>query len=303
MKEFIETTTKSILNKYKEVDSWFQCRYSFNPYRGCQHGCSYCDGRSKKYWPKGGNETFDSKIEIKINAAELLAKKLPTIKEKEVICVGGGVTDVYQPAEHKYGITRKCLQVILNKGFPCHILTKSDLVLRDLDLLKKLSAKNFCAVTFSFSTTDDKLSNVLEHGATRPSRRLAAMNELNKQGIITGACLMPVVPFITDSDELLDKSILDLSNNGANYVMHSPMTLCDDQEKFFMEFLAENFSENLQDLKEKYKYLYRYGYSPDKDYTKRLGERVRALLRNHGMREKMPKFRPKTQDEMQMSLV
>lgn len=303
MREFIEITPKSILNKYEKVDSWFQCRYSMNVYRGCQHGCHYCDGRSKKYWPKGGNENFDSRIEIKVNAPELLAKKLQAIKEKEVICVGGGVTDVYQPIEAKYELTRKCLQIILNNGFPAHILSKSDLVLRDIDLIKKIAAKNYCAVTFSFSTTDDKMAKILENSAPYPSRRLAAMNLLNKEGIMTGACLMPVVPFITDSDEMIEKSVSDISNSGGLYIMHSAMTLCDDQEEHFMNFLKENWPENFAELKEQYKYLYRFGYVPDKDYTKRLGERVHSILRNHGMKPKMPKFKAKSQQETQTSLV
>ena len=114
---------------------------------------------------------------------------------------------------------------------------------------------------------------------------------------------MPIIPFITDSDEMLDAAVGELSNNGASYIMHSPMTLRDDQEKYFMDFLSQAFPEKFEELKEKYKYLYRYGYAPDKDYTKRLGERVRALLRKYNVREKMPKFRAKAKDEMQTSLV
>lgn len=313
MLEIIETNPKTILNRYEVVDSWFQCRYSMNIYRGCQHGCAYCDGRSGKYWPKGGNELFDKRVEVKINAPALLAKSLQQIRDrgepKEVISVGGGVTDVYQPLEKKYELTRKCLQAILNNRFPAHILTKSDLVLRDIDLIKKIAEKSYCAVTFSFSTTNDELGKALEPCSSYPSQRLAAMKELNRQGITTGACLMPIVPFITDSDEMLDTSIKNLSDNGAGYVMCSPMTLADLQQKYFMGFIEKNYSffekyigEGFQQFKERYDYLYRYGYAPDKEYTKRLGERTQALLRNHGVRPKMPKFKVEKKDEEQKQL-
>lgn len=217
--EYTEIHAKQILNKYKKMDSWFQVRYSMNMYRGCEHGCIYCDGRSNCYWPKGGNETFSTKIFVKVNAPHLLAKELAKIKDREPIAIGGGVTDVYQPCEEKYEITRRCLEILARNKYPSHLMTKSSLILRDLDILKQLSQDNWFFVSISFSTVDDNISKIFEPRCSPPSVRLQVVKKLNSEGIKTGITFMPILPFITDSEEQLEQAFSEFKQADAHYII------------------------------------------------------------------------------------
>jgi len=173
---------KTILNRYKQIDPYFQCRYSMNIYRGCEHGCMYCDGRSSKYWPEGGNVTFSEIVLVKKTAPQLLDKELFKIKRKEPVCLGGGVNDAYQPCEKEFEVTRKCLEVLKMHKAPIHIITKSDMILRDKELVSEIAKQSWCHVSFSFSTPDAKIAKILEPGCTNPGDRLKAMKGLTDAG-------------------------------------------------------------------------------------------------------------------------
>ena len=154
-----ELEAKSILRKRKKIDSWFLSHYGMNLYRGCAHNCAYCDGRSEKYRVNGD---FGAEITAKVNAPELLQKSLdPRGKRKPFpngyIMLGGGIGDSYQPCEEKLGLTRKTLKVLAQHSFPIHILTKSCLVERDLDLIREINARSRAIVSMSFSSVDDQL--------------------------------------------------------------------------------------------------------------------------------------------------
>ena len=139
----IEHRAKTILRKYKRIDSWFVSRYGMNLYRGCSHNCVYCDGRTEKYQVEG---TFGKDISVKTNAIEILKKEMDPRKKKKhlklgYIMLGGGVGDSYQTIEKKYELSRKALQLISYYKYPVHILTKSTLVKRDIDLISKINEK------------------------------------------------------------------------------------------------------------------------------------------------------------------
>ncbi|MBN1217024.1 MAG: radical SAM protein [Candidatus Lokiarchaeota archaeon] len=152
-----EINAKSLLRKHKRIDSWFGARYGMNLYRGCSHNCIYCDGRDEKYYVEG---EFGRDVAVKINAPELLKKELNPARKrvpfkKGYFIIGGGVSDSYQPIEIKYRITRQIIEIINAYNYPIHILTKSILVERDLDLFKENNKKNNTIISFSFSSVDN----------------------------------------------------------------------------------------------------------------------------------------------------
>lgn len=227
---------KSILTPISRPETWFGAGYNMNLYRGCQHGCIYCDSRSACY----GVDHFDEDVEIKENAVELLACELASKRERRMIGTGA-MCDPYTPAERDIKLTRRAVTCIVERGFPLHIMTKSDLVTRDTDLLTKtMGSPN--AVTFTVTTPDDTLAACLEPRAPSPQRRFAAMKELSQAGILTGVAVMPVLPFIED-DEAALLSILQKAKEagGAYAVVWAGVTLRDRQRVHFCEELDRHF--------------------------------------------------------------
>ena len=179
-----EIEAKSILNTFSERDDWFGIKYNLNVYRGCQHQCIYCDSRSECY----RIENFKD-ILVKVNAVELLEETLRRKRVKDTIGTGS-MNDPYMPVEDKYQLVRGALDVMARYHFPVHVITKSDRVLRDLDLLQEIG-QVYAAVSFSITTTDDALAKALEPGAPPPSARFRAMKVLADHGIHTGVTMMP----------------------------------------------------------------------------------------------------------------
>lgn len=170
--------------------------YALNPYRGCAHACVYCYAPSVIHWDKG---KWGELVEVKINLPRVLSKELRT-KKKGVVGLGT-VTDPYQPAEKKYEITRRCLELLLMHDFPVCIQTKSSLVLRDMDLLKRFSNVE---VGLTLTTLDDRVRERMEPGASSVEERLYALEELSKNGIATWVFIGPVMPYITDVEALIE---------------------------------------------------------------------------------------------------
>lgn len=245
-----EIEAKSLLRKFKRMDSWFMGRYSMNLYRGCTHNCAYCDGRAEQYQIESD---FGKTVSVKINAPELLEKALsPQRKrkplEKSVIILGGGVSDSYQPAEKQYELSRKALKTILKYSFSVHILTKSDLVLRDLDLITAINQQSRAIVSFSFSSVNENVSKIFEPGVPSPTRRLEAMAKLKQAEIPVGMFLMPVIPLITDTPQMMDSTINAAKQAGIDFIIFGGMTLKQGRQKtYFLEHLSENYPELLPD--------------------------------------------------------
>ncbi|MCK5739721.1 radical SAM protein, partial [bacterium] len=228
-----EIEAKSILRKYKKLDSWFVARYGMNFYRGCEHNCVYCDGRDEKYRVEG---EFGQEVTVKINALNILRRELdPSRRRKPMprgfMLPGGGVGDSYQPLEEKYQLTRGALKIMLEFGWPVHILTKSTLVERDLDLLLQLNRQQRVIVSFSFSSVSDKASAVFEPGVPPPSERLATISRLRAAGITCGMYLMPVIPFITDTPIQMDRTIRKAKEAGVRFIVFGGMTLKEGRQK------------------------------------------------------------------------
>jgi len=230
-----EIQAKTLLSSGKQPDPWFGCKYNMNIYRGCEHQCIYCDSRSECY----RIENFDDVL-VKVNAAELLKKELASKKIKGTIGFGS-MSDPYTPAESKYKLTRQALQIIANHKFPIHLITKSSLVLRDKDIIKEIN-KEFAAITFTITTTDDKLAKLVEPKAPLPTARLTVMKILSDMGIYTGITMMPILPFIEDNPENILAIVREAKKHGAQYIIPAlGMTLRDRQREYYYSKLDEHF--------------------------------------------------------------
>ncbi|MGD2036042.1 MAG: radical SAM protein, partial [Bacteroidales bacterium] len=234
MPEYI--TTKTILSKPGGApDPYFGITYNMNLYRGCQHQCIYCDSRSKVY----GIEDF-AHIQVKKNALELLGQALRRKKQKGTIGTGS-MNDPYMPVEKEEQLTRSALKIIADNRFPVHILTKSNLVVRDTDLLKDI-AKVYAAVSFTITACRDELSRITEPAAPPTSERLKAMKMLSDMGLYTGVVLTPVLPFITDKEDNIRKIVELSKDHGAQYVLGwMGMTQREGQREYYYDKLDRHF--------------------------------------------------------------
>lgn len=251
-------SAKSILHKTKRRDPWFLDDYTLNPYSSCSFNCLYCYTRGSKY---GIN--MEEKLSVKDNAVELLDKQLTLRARKQQygIIVLSSATDPYLHIEASEKLTRQLLEVILHHRFPVHVLTKSDLVVRDFDLLKaidkqailpvdlrdKLTHKAF--LSFSFSTIDDAVGHIFEPGATAPSARLSAITQARAQGFHCGVSLMPLLPFISDTTAQLDLMFQTFQALDISYIFPATLTLhgndMTDNKTLVLRAIAKHYPDLL----------------------------------------------------------
>jgi DNA repair photolyase len=279
-----EIQAKTLLARVKGPDDWFGLYYNMNLYRGCQHQCIYCDSRSECYQI----EDFNHDVLIKVNAIDLL--RLELASKRVIGTIGtGSMNDPYMPLEADIQLTRRALEVIAGFGFPVHVITKSDLVLRDIDLLEEISRKTYAAVTFTVTTADDSLSKRLEPGAPVSSRRLAALRTLGERGILTGVTLMPVLPFIEDTEENIHAIICMAHAAGASYILPAfGMTLRDRQRAYYYAKLDQLFPG----IRLRYEKSFGERYSAKARNARQLGLVLAELCEHLGIGIKMPVFAP-----------
>lgn len=239
--EFVKA--KTILTKVKYGNNWYGILYNMNLYRGCSHGCIYCDSRSSCYHI----DDFD-KVRGKENALFLLENELERKREKGIIGIGS-MSDPYNPLEKEYEQTRCALKLILKHGFGVSIDTKSDLILRDIDLLKKINEKNNVIIKFTITTPNDELSKIIEPNVCVSSKRLQAMKILSDNGIFVGIMMNPVLPFITDKEKDIKELVQLAYQNGAKFIhTFMSMTLRENQRDYYFEKIDKYFPG----IKEKY---------------------------------------------------
>jgi DNA repair photolyase len=231
----VEIQAKTLLSSHKEPDPWFQIKYGMNIYRGCEHQCIYCDSRSVCY----GITDFRDVL-VKVNAIERLRDELP--RKRLIGIVGtGAMSDPYTFAERQYGLTGQALAVLAEQGFPVHVCTKSDLVLKDLDVLAEV-ARVRAIVSFTLTTVDDALAARVEPLAPSPSRRLAAMARLAQAGVEVGVLLMPVLPYIEDTPEAIRAIVQRAADAGASHILAAMgTTMRDGSREWFYASLDEEF--------------------------------------------------------------
>jgi len=277
-----DITAKTILSSAMQPDPWFGIKYTMNLYRGCQHQCIYCDSRSECYQI----ENF-ADILVKVNAIDLLRQALP--RKRVIGTIGtGSMNDPYQPLEATRNLTGQALRLIADNRFPVHVITKSDLVLRDLDTLREIS-QVYAAVSFTITTADDALGKMIEPGAPLVSKRFAAMKTFAENGILTGVTMMPILPFIEDTEENIRAIVTQAQANGAHYIIAAfGMTLRDRQRAYYYDKL----DKLLPGLSEKYRTRFGERYSAPANNTKPLEKIFRDECNHFGIATRMPQFTP-----------
>jgi DNA repair photolyase len=279
----IEIEAKTLLATVKQPDELFGLKYNMNLYRGCQHQCIYCDSRSLCY----GIENFQD-ILVKINGIELLKKELAHKRVKGTIGTGS-MHDPYMPIEKQYRLTGQALELMAQFGFGVHVITKSDLVVRDVDLLCAVGRVH-ASVSFSISTTDDGLSRKIEPGAPPVSARFAAMQFLAQRGVQVGVTLMPVLPFIEDTPENIQAVVERAAASGARYIVPwFGMSQRDRQREYYHAQLDRLFPG----LREKYVCAFGDRYGCPARGAARLGALFQTLCSQYGIATHVPQSAPK----------
>ena len=260
----------------KIAKSILSARNGMNIYRGCTHGCIYCDARSNCYQM---DHEFED-IEVKINAPELLEKALKS-KRKKCMIGTGAMSDPYLHIEEQLGLTRRCLELIEYYGYGLAIQTKSDRILRDLDLLKSIHRKSKCVVQITMTTYDDELCKVIEPHVCTTKRRAEVLNIMKEEGIPTICWMTPILPYINDTEENI-RGILDYCIEAKVYgilFFDIGVTLRDGDRQYFYRKLDEHFPG----LKETYIRKFGSAYevpSPNRNYLKEL---VRQECKKQGI--------------------
>ena len=235
---------KTIVTKTKGT-GWFGTNYNMNLYRGCCHGCIYCDSRSECY----GVEEFD-RVRVKKNALQVIRDDLRR-KVKPGVVATGAMSDPYNPYERDLQLTRHALELLSAYGFGVAIATKSELVLRDIDVLREIKEHSPVLVKITVTTVDDGLSRVIEPGAPASSRRLQAIRELSGAGVYAGVLLMPVLPFLEDTPGNILGVIEKAHEAGARFIYPAfGMTLRQNQRDWYFDRLDELFPG--RDLRRRY---------------------------------------------------
>ena len=279
---------KSILNRHRKRDPWFMDDYTLNPYQNCDFGCSYCYIRGSKYGRPASQD-----VVAKVNAPNLLERELARRARKReygVILISSA-TEAWMHAEEELGLTRRCLQVISRYRFPVHCLTKSKLILRDLDFLKlidksavlpdhirKLGRGVF--ITLSLSTLDEKVSKIFEPNAPGPNERLETLQKVKEFGFYAGVAYIPVLPLISDSEEQLEEMIKTAREFQADYVLVGSLTLFGAGKDHFYRVLERRFPGLLRE----YKRLFGSSHQLPKAYRLRLRRTARELCKRFGLK-------------------
>jgi DNA repair photolyase len=282
--EYFTLPAKTLLNRcasHREMPfTW-----TINPYRGCEFGCRYCYARyTHEFMEMRDGMDFERKIYVKQHAAALLSQELRKVKLGESIAVGTA-TDPYQPAERRYEVTRAILEEFARRrGFEVGIVTKSNLVTRDMELLLAVARANRLSVHVTITTLNVELARILEPRAPCPDLRLDAVRALSEAGIHVGLSCSPVAPGITDSPQDLDAIMRAAAEAGADYVFANPLFLKPCSAAIFLPFIEKNFPH----LADNYRQRYQDRAFLPAAYGKQLGRLVARLREKHqlGRRER-----------------
>ena len=254
----------SLINKITNKDLLFIGDYTLDPYQNCEFGCKYCDSALEK-------TTY-----IKINADKLLEKEIAKIKKGSIIV--GSVNDPYQRIEKECKITRCLLRIIKEHDFPCHILTKSDLILRDIDILSKFSK---CLVTISITLLDERKYKLFEENVPSPKKRLKVVEKLSESDIKVGLAIMPILPFIVEDE--LEEIVKAAKKYKADYILYKHLELKGDQKTVFLKEIGK-INPSLLD---KYKKLYKDNYIPNQGYILNIGDILEQYCVKYNLRNRV----------------
>lgn len=292
----LEISAKTILNKKKKPDEWFLDDYTLNPYSGCSFNCLYCYIRGSKY-----GIHMEEKLAVKTNAAELLEKQLRNLakKNKYGVIVLASATDPYLQIENDTFLTRRLLEIILKYRFPLHLITKSDLIVRDFDLLREIDKTGILPpnldgkinhglfITFSFSTLDDSVAKIFEPGATLPSVRLNTLEQTATEGFHCGVSMMPLLPFISDTEDKIENMLEAFKKAGAKYVFPASLTLFGEGQADSKTLMFRAIQKHYPELYDRYKNLFANDFRIDSAYMAELNKKTNRLLNKHGIKNRI----------------
>ena len=265
--EIFEEQTEAILSRNESPDLPF--RWSLNPYRGCFHACAYCYARpTHEYWGFGAGTDFESKLVVKANAAERLRATLLKPSWQGELIVFSGNTDCYQPLEATYETTRACLKVCAEFKNPVGIITKSSLILRDLDILQDLKARAWVCVYFSIPFANNEMARRVEPQAPSISKRLEAMKALSQVGIRTAVSIAPIIPGLNESDI---PNILHMARQaGAKGATYMLLRLNGNVEPVFWKAMKRHYPDRLAKINNRLREM-RKGKLSESNFFKRQG--------------------------------
>ncbi len=276
--DYITLENRSLLTRCTSARVPFS--WQINPYRGCEFACEYCYARyTHEFMEMRDSLDFERKIYVKKHSAWLLRQELKQVRTGQSIAIGTA-TDPYQPAERKFGITRTIMEEFArHAGLSIGLVTKSDLILRDLELLRAISRKNRLSIHVTITTTNANLARILEPRAPRPDLRFKAVEKLVAAGIHTSVNCAPVLPEITDSHKDLESVVRAAAAAKAQSVAAIPLFLKPCSEKVFVPFLEENFPHLVDFYKKRYSGR---AFLPV-EYSKRISALVKRLCRQYGI--------------------
>jgi len=285
---YLSIEVKSVLNRCSNPEMPFY--WTINPYRGCEFGCKYCYARyTHEYMGREEADQFESEIYAKRDGDAVLEKDLLSARLRDRPIAIGTATDPYQPAERRFKLTRAILEKLAEwRGLRISLTTKSDLVLRDLELWKEIAARNEVHLNITLTTLSSQLARELEPRAATPRRRLLALKTLSQAGLSTGVLVMPVLPRITDDPGELEALVRSVQRVGAGYLAARVLFITSSIEKVWVPFLRERFPE----LVPVYRDL--YGHSQDrlKIYRERISDLIRQLCDRYELGRKAPSGGP-----------
>jgi DNA repair photolyase len=276
--EYFTINTRSILNRCNVPRMPFS--WTVNPYRGCEFACKYCYARyTHEFMELRDPLAFEQKIYVKQNVTAQLRRDMKRVKREEMIAIGTA-TDPYQPAERRYEVTRSILEEFENyEGYDIGIVTKSNLVVRDADVLRRIGEKNKIHVNLTVTTLDYRLAHILEPRAPRPDLRLVAVRDLNNAGVPAGVICAPVLPGINDAVKDLDALVKAVKDHNGQYIYANPLFLKPCSASVFLPFLEKEFPHLVT------KYRERYGEKAfvSEAYRKRISELMKKLRQKYGL--------------------
>jgi len=278
--EYFTLPVRSLLNRC--TVSRMPFTWTINPYRGCEFACKYCYARyTHEFMELRDGLDFERKIYVKQHAAELLRQELRRVKPGEEIAIGTA-TDPYQPIERRLEVTRAILEELSrHAGLELGIVTKSNLVLRDIDLLRRIAENNQIFVNLTITTLDADLARILEPRAPRPDLRMETVRKLNLESVNAGVICAPVVPGITDSPRDLEALVRATAEAGGKYIYANPLFLKPCSATVFLPFLEKEFPQLVDSYRERYKDR---AFLP-KAYGQRLSQLMKRLRQKHGLRK------------------
>jgi DNA repair photolyase len=292
--EYFTLPVRSLLNRCTTARMPFT--WTINPYRGCEFACKYCYARyTHEFMEMRDGVDFERKIYVKQHASELLRQELRQVKPGEEIAIGTA-TDPYQPAERRYEITRAILEELArHRGLELGIVSKSTLLLRDVEVLRRVAENNQLFINVTITTLNTELARILEPRAPRPDLRLDTVRKLNQAGIAAGVICAPVLPGITDAPRDLEALVRATAEAGGKYIFANPLFLKPCSAAVFLPFLEKEFPHLVESYRQRFQAR---AFLPE-SYRKRISEVMAKLRRKYGIVNAYDRYSRRTHPAME----